>query len=126
MGYGDAAFSRDWLTLQLHLGSTSYPARPVNGYSEAYFRLLRTLGIVASQSHTLGVSREDFNTNCFCLATDTEKVSTVMSSGQNVQGIDMRVEGRYLSDGEGETIQESTDVSFIFTIRSSSSCARAV
>ena len=72
-GYGDFAYSRDNLTLQLSLGSTEYPMRPVHGYSEAYFRLLRSLGIVASQAHAIAVSRQDFNTNSFCLAIDTDK-----------------------------------------------------
>ena len=97
-GYGDFAYSRDNLQLQLSLGSTEYPMRPVSGYSEAYFRLLRTMGIIASQAHTVAASRQDFNTNSFCLATDCEKVSTVSSSGQNVQGVESRIEGNYLAN----------------------------
>ena len=98
-GYGDFAYSRDNLTLQLSLGSTEYPMRPVHGYSEAYFRLLRSLGIVASQAHAIAISKQDFNTNSFALAIDTEKVSTVASSGQNVQGVETRVEGNFLANG---------------------------
>ena len=60
---------------------------------------MRALGIVASQAHTIAASRQDFNTNSFCLATDCEKVSTVSSSGQNVQGVDSRIEGNFLADG---------------------------
>ena len=75
------------------------PQRPVRGYSEAYYRLLRSLGILSSQSHALAVSKRDFNTNSFCLATDCEKVSTVQSSGQNVQGVDTRISGSFLSNG---------------------------
>ena len=73
--------------------------RPVHGYSEAYFRLLRSLGIVASQAHAIAISKQDFNTNSFALAIDTEKVSTVASSGQNVQGVETRVEGNFLANG---------------------------
>ena len=77
--------------MQLTLGSTEYPMRPVHGYSGAYFRLLRTLCIVASQLHAIGVSRQDFDTNSFAFATDTEtKVSTVSWSGVNVQGVETR------------------------------------
>ena len=75
--------------------------RPVHGYSEAYYRLLKSLGILTSQAHALGVSKKDFNTNCFALAIDLEKVGTVMSSGQNVQGLDLRVSGTGLADGQG-------------------------
>lgn len=92
-GYDDFAYSRDNLTLQLDIGSTSYPMRPVHGYSDAYFRLLRAMGIVASQAHTIAASRRDFNTNSFCLGIDTEKVSTVASSGHNVQGVETRIDG---------------------------------
>ena len=80
-GYGDRDYSRNDLAMQLSLGSTEYPMRPVHGYSEAYFRLLRTLGIVASQAHAIGPSRNDFDTNSFSFAVDCEKVSTVSSSG---------------------------------------------
>ena len=94
-------FSRDNLVMQLTLGSTEYPMRPVHGYSEAYFRLLRSLGIVASQAHAIAVSKQDFDTNSFCLATDCEKVSTVSSSGVNVQGIETRCAVSNLSDNQG-------------------------
>ena len=101
-GYGDRDFSRDNLVMQLSLGSTEYPMRPVHGYSEAYFRLLRTLGVVASQAHAIGPSRNDFNTNSFCFAVDCEKVSTVSSSGQNVQGVETRCECNFLADGQNQ------------------------
>ena len=90
VGHGNIPFSRDHLQLQVQLGSTEVPMRPVTGYSEAYFRLLRALGIASSQSHALGTTREDFNTNAFVLATDCEKQSTVASSGLNLQGVDIR------------------------------------
>ena len=54
---------------------------------------------MASQAHTIAASRNDFNMNSFCLATDCENVSTVSSSGQNVQGVESRIEGNFLADG---------------------------
>ena len=102
IGYGGFQGSANNLSLQLQVGSTEYPMRPVTGYGEAYYRLLRSLGIAASQSHSLAITRDDFNGTSFVLATDLEKVSTVMSSGQNVQGIDIRCEGKNLSNGLGE------------------------
>ena len=101
IGYGDTDTRND-LSLQIQLGSTEYPQRPVRGYSEAYYRLLRSLGILTSQAHSIAVSRKDFNSNSFCLATDCEKVSTVMSSGTNVQGVECRVSGTGLANGQGE------------------------
>ena len=60
-GYGESAYSRENLSLQVQLGSTEYPQRPVRGYSEAYMRLLRALGILSSQAHSVAVSRNDFD-----------------------------------------------------------------
>ena len=60
-----------------------------------------------------GGSKEDFDTNCFALASDLEKVSTVMSSGANVQGIDLRCSGSGLADGEGNANSGVDRVYFI-------------
>ena len=100
VGYGDSYLSDQNLSLQLSLGSTEYPQRPVRGYAEAYYRLLRSLGIIASQSHSLAITREDFNGDSFILATDCEKHSGVSSTGQHIQGVDVRCEGRWLGDGQ--------------------------
>ena len=97
-GYGDTAYSRNDLAMQLSLGSIEYPMRPAHGYIEAYFRLLRTLGIVSSQAHTIGPPRNDFDSNSFCFAVDCEKVSTVASSGINVQGVETRYEANFLAN----------------------------
>ena len=102
IGYGSFPFSRDHLQLQVQLGPTEMPQRPVTGYSEAYYRLLRTLGVVANQAHTLGISRDDFNSNSFVLATDCEAVSTMSSSGLNLQGVDIRCPGQFLPNGQGQ------------------------
>ena len=48
------------------------------------------------------MSRTDFDTNSFCLATNTEKHDGVASTGVNVQGVDMRISGSFLADGRGE------------------------
>ncbi len=110
-GYDDTPYSRNDLVMQLSLGNTEYPMRPVHGYSEAYFILLRTLGIVGSQAHAIGPSRNDFDTNSFCFAVDTEKVSTVASSGVNCQGVECRCEANFLADGQN---QPTSGVSRIF------------
>ena len=101
-GYGGFDYSRDNLQLQIQLGSTEYPQRPVRGYAEAYYRLLRGLGILSSQAHSIAVSKKDFDTNSFCLATDCEKVSTVQSSGQSVQEVETRVNGSFLANGQNQ------------------------
>ena len=52
--------SRESFKGSLQIGSSQYPLRPVHGYGEAYFRLLRTLGLVGSMAHTLGISMDGF------------------------------------------------------------------
>ena len=74
----------------------------MTGYSEAFYRLLRGLGILSSQAHSLAISREDFDNNSFALVTDCEKISTVASSGQNVQGVEARCSGSFLANGDGQ------------------------
>ena len=101
-GYGEFAYSRDNLQLQLNLGSTEYPQRPTRGYGECYYRLLRGLGILSSQAHSIAVSKKDFDTNSFVFCVDCEKVSTVQSSGQNVQGVEARINGSFLANGLGQ------------------------
>ena len=66
-GYGEFVPSRNEVQLQLHVGSSVFPQRPCKGYSELYYRLLRCLGILNSQAHSIAVSREDFDTNTFVL-----------------------------------------------------------
>ena len=83
-------------------GQFCFPQRPCRGYSEAYFRRLRALGILTSQAHSIAVSRKDFDTNSFCLATNLEKHDQVASTGLNTQGVDIRISGSQLSDGQNE------------------------
>ena len=100
-GYGEFANSRNDCQLQLHVGSSVFPQRPTKGYSEMYYRLLRCLGVYTSQAHAIAVSRKDFDTNTFVYATNLEKHDGVASTGLNTQGVDMRISGSKLSDGQG-------------------------
>ena len=87
--------------MQVRVGSSVLPQRPCRGYSEAYYRLLRSLGILTSQAHSIAVSKKDFDTNTFVCATNLEKHDGVASTGLNTQGVDMRISGSNLSDGQG-------------------------
>ena len=100
-GFGEFANSRNDLQMQLHVGSSVYPQRPCRGYSETFYRLLRSLGILTSQAHSIAVSKKDFDTNTFVFATNLEKHDGVASTGINTQGVDLRVSGSNLSDGTG-------------------------
>ena len=100
--YGEFGNSRNDVQLQLHVGSSVFPQRPTKGYTECYYRLLRSLGILTSQAHSIAVSKKDFNTNTFVYATNLEKHDQVASTGLNTMGVDMRISGSNLSDGRNE------------------------
>ena len=98
--------------MQVRVGSSVLPQRPCRGYSEAYYRLLRSLGILTSQAHSIAVSKKDFDTNTFVYATNLEKHDGVASTGLNTQGVDMRISGSYLSDGQGTAYSSIDRVHF--------------
>ena len=58
----------------------------IKGYVECYLRMLDTLGIKNSAAHDIGVDIDSYMNQHFAVMLSTEKVSGVMSSGQNLQG----------------------------------------
>ena len=70
---------------QLQLGSMRYPDTPIQGYTQAYWRMLQALGIANSASHDIGVDLRSYSNAQFAVMITTEKVEGVMSSGQNLQ-----------------------------------------
>ena len=71
---------------QLQLGSSRFPDAPIQGYTQAYWRVLQALGISNSAAHDIGVDLKSYSNNQFAVMISTEKVDGVMSSGQNLQG----------------------------------------
>ena len=71
---------------QLQLGSMRYPDAPIQGYTQAYWRTLQSLGIANSSAHDIGVDFRSFSNDHFAVMLTTEKVDGVVSSGQNLQG----------------------------------------
>ena len=63
-----------------------YPDAPIQGYTQAYWRMLQALGIANSASHDIGVDLRSYANAQFAVMITTEKVEGVMSSGQNLQG----------------------------------------
>ena len=51
--------------------------------SQFFLRLLQTLGVVHSGSHTLEITRNSFETTQFCAAFDLERVPSSTGSGLN-------------------------------------------
>ncbi len=51
--------------------------------SQWFLRLLQTLGVIHSGSHTLDITRDTFETTHFCAAFDLERVPSSTGSGLN-------------------------------------------
>jgi hypothetical protein len=69
---------------RLTCGSKQFPdGHPIAGLSQFFLRLLQTLGVVHSGSHTLEMTRAAFQTSHFCAAFDLERVPSSTGSGLN-------------------------------------------
>jgi hypothetical protein len=72
------------INARLTCGSKQYPdGHPIQGVSQFFLRLLQTLGIVHSGSHTVEMTRAHFQTTHFCAAFDLERVPSSSGSGLN-------------------------------------------
>jgi hypothetical protein len=72
------------VSARLTCGSKQYPdGHPITGLSQFFLRLLQTLGIVHSGSHTVDMTREHFQTTHFVTAFDLERVASSTGSGLN-------------------------------------------
>ena len=68
------------------MGTRRVPDNNVVGFSESWLRLLNCIGIGNSLSHATGISYADYATNSYALACDTEKISHLASTGENLSG----------------------------------------
>jgi hypothetical protein len=72
------------INARLTCGSKQYPdGHPITGSAQFFLRLLQTLGIVHSGSHTVEMTRDQFETTRFCAAFDLERVPQSTGSGLN-------------------------------------------
>ena len=76
--------SAETLEYSLQMGTRRVPDNNVVGFSESWLRLLSGLGIGNSLSHATGISYADYATNSYALACDTEKISHLASTGENL------------------------------------------
>jgi hypothetical protein len=85
---------------RLTCGSKQFPdGHPITGLSQFFLRLLQTLGVVHSGSHTLEMTRAHFETTHFCAAFDLERVPSSTGSGLNAsRGESITVEMKGLGD----------------------------
>jgi hypothetical protein len=67
---------------RVQIGSKQWPdGQPVSGVSQFWYRLLSGLGILHSASHTLAITRAQYETDHFIWATDTEKLPVATGTG---------------------------------------------
>ena len=55
----------------------------VSGVSQFWYRLLSGLGVLHSASHTLAITRAQYEADHFIWATDTERVPVATGTGHN-------------------------------------------
>jgi hypothetical protein len=73
-------------TLQgrIQIGSKQWPdGLPVTGLSQFWYRLLNGLGVFHSASHTLAITREQYEQSHFIWCTDTERLPVATGTGFN-------------------------------------------
>jgi hypothetical protein len=85
------------INARLTCGSKQYPdGHAITGSAQFFLRLLQTLGIVHSGSHTVDMTRAHFQTTHFCAAFDLERVPSSTGSGLNAsrgESITLEVKG---------------------------------
>jgi hypothetical protein len=69
---------------RVQIGSKQWPdGQNVQGVSQFWYRLLSGLGVFHSASHTLAITRAQYETDHFIWCTDTETLPTASSTGYN-------------------------------------------
>jgi hypothetical protein len=54
------------------------------GFAESWYRLLNGVGIGGSLSHATGITYGDYATSSYAICVDTEKISHLASTGENL------------------------------------------
>ena len=90
--------AKEGLRYHLALGSKRLPDNDVEGTSQAFWRLQSSLGLWNSLAHSGSISEADYNSTCFAIGIDCEKIagSGLMASGENLstgQTIFLKVKG---------------------------------
>jgi hypothetical protein len=70
---------------RVQIGSKQWPdGQPVTGLAQFWYRLVTGLGVFHSASHTLAITREQFETDHFIWCSDTEKCPVASGTGYSV------------------------------------------
>ncbi len=88
--------SAETISYSLQLGTRRIPDNNAVGFCEHWHRLMNAVGIGSSLAHGCGITYEDYSTHSYALAVDTEKISHLASTGENLSNtstIHLKMEG---------------------------------
>ena len=91
----------------LMIGANRIPEFPALGISQHWMRLRQALGISNSQTHSVGVTRAQYQTNKRVQAYDCEKVPLVSSSGMNTNGAEIRLQVKGLTNSSSQNMRRA-------------------
>ena len=84
------AVTKKKLSYFLQLGTRRVPDQDSVGFKKAWWRLMDCAGIGGSLAHGNGITKEDYGGgDSFAIAVDTEKISHLASSGENLSNTSM-------------------------------------
>ena len=79
-----SAHTKENISWSLQLGTRRVPDNDSVGLSESWWRTMNCVGIAGSLAHSNGITRADYESNSFVVGIDTEKISHLASSGENL------------------------------------------
>jgi hypothetical protein len=71
--------------LQLMIGSKLYPEYPIRSHAECFYNLRKSLGIQASNLHSIDIRGNEYRNNKFIVGFDTEKMLGLAFTGINTK-----------------------------------------
>ena len=91
--------NRENFECYVQLGSERVPDAPIQGYVQAYDRLLQAMGIHNSSAQDIGVDMDSYSSLHFMVGLDLEKVPGLLTTGHNVAaGQEIRVHVKNFAD----------------------------
>ena len=74
---------------QVQIGSRLYPEYSCRSTSESYYQLLKCLGILSSNIHSIDINGKDYHRNKFIIGLDLEKILQAGFTGINTKAGDL-------------------------------------
>ena len=91
--------NRENFECYIQLGSERVPDAPIQGYVQAYDRLLQAMGIHSSNAQDIGVDMDSYSSLHFMIGLDLEKVPGLLTTGHNIgAGQEIRVNIKNFAD----------------------------